>query len=1020
MASTLDVFVVTQSYRRALQLLTPQGQGQGEGQGQGFLVITGPPRAGKSSLAHALLQHYADLGHTPLIIKTYQEWRTHVSQSDVNRQVVLLDHVLGREGLCHGQLHLWKDAFHAARAAGVSEACPVVITVNDHVLAEVRAALPDDDVLQTVVDLSAAQPFTGEEKREMLQRHLHRKGKSLQQQEVEEILQNDASGVFFPSLCSRYVNIVDTDPRPSELFTDHGTLARRCYRHVSAPLHHACRKGDRATVSALLEEGVSCDSKDEEGNTPLHLASGGGHADVLRLLLTRTMKDVDVKNIHGQSPLILACQSGQGCAVSLLLQHGATVQAEVGHESPLHVACKAGHVEVVRLLLDHKADVDHEDCAEQTSLHRALEDRSECKEHVRHDIVRLLLQGGADLQHSDRYGTTPLDLALTYCHNECVQKTVLLHMAENNIRTVRGATAMHLACQHCSDGVLRFLQRRDFPGIHLNGRDSDGATPLLTAIRSRNVFRTKIISFLLDKGSNVYTEDYRGACPLEEYVTLESELLHKFVECGADLTRRDSRGNSLLHLAITRGMDKYGLYQLVANGLSIHSKNHNGDTPLHVACTVGHAEAVRMLLDGGSCADAENQAGESPVDIAFENSEVCLHILSLHGQVNDQGHYSDGNWRNKVPVGASGPGKTVATVRPLPQSCKLQEQAAIQKGTSQCDTFTQQLTHRPQNTQDAMVGTSRLSGEGGEDMVTQNRQVRKPAPERHYNDTHGGDGTISEEADYHRLLEGQKRAKLNANINPKPAKNVLLHDMITIPELSTVHLQAHNQPKLHAACLMGATTTVERLLREHADANQQDDKGKTALHCASSQGGLIIADLLLQHGYRVNAADTLGQRPLHLASGGGHASVAALLLSSGAERDARDVRGNTALHIACARGFTSTASVLISGGADANLQNTNGDTALHLAARERHVEVAVLALRAGSRVLVRNGQKRTALAVAVLSQHKAMLDVMERHASSARDSGRRCAGVCWQQPFSLLLCLFSGVLLVLAWVCYSL
>ena len=53
--------------------------------------------------------------------------------------------------------------------------------------------------------------------------------------------------------------------------------------------------------------------QDKHGNTPLHLAALGGHADVLGLLLACEGPPVDVRNKSGQLPVHCAALGGEGC-----------------------------------------------------------------------------------------------------------------------------------------------------------------------------------------------------------------------------------------------------------------------------------------------------------------------------------------------------------------------------------------------------------------------------------------------------------------------------------------------------------------------------------------------------------------------------------------------------------------------------------------------------------------------------------------------------------------------------------
>uniref|UniRef100_A0A8C7DCI0 Transient receptor potential cation channel, subfamily A, member 1b n=1 Tax=Oncorhynchus kisutch TaxID=8019 RepID=A0A8C7DCI0_ONCKI len=186
------------------------------------------------------------------------------------------------------------------------------------------------------------------------------------------------------------------------------------------PLHYACRLGIHESVKNILVLQVSLDRKskdkksalhfaaqygrintcqrlletitdsrllnegDERGLTPLHLASGGGHAKVVELLLrkgalfhsdykgwtclhhaaaegyTQTMKIVLGTNIKlldkldedGSTALHVAAREGQVAAVRLLLQRGAEISLNKSHASFFHEALQHRRKDVVNAIID--------------------------------------------------------------------------------------------------------------------------------------------------------------------------------------------------------------------------------------------------------------------------------------------------------------------------------------------------------------------------------------------------------------------------------------------------------------------------------------------------------------------------------------------------------------------------------------------------------------------------------------------------------------------------------------------
>ena len=114
----------------------------------------------------------------------------------------------------------------------------------------------------------------------------------------------------------------------------------------------------------------------------------------------------------GNTPLGLACFFGASAAVRSLLRRGADVSAvaaNVMRVQPLHAAVSGQHAEAVSLLLEHGADVNARQQVGYTPLMGAAG-------AGRDDIADLLLSHGADPSLSSEDGKTACGIALERGH----------------------------------------------------------------------------------------------------------------------------------------------------------------------------------------------------------------------------------------------------------------------------------------------------------------------------------------------------------------------------------------------------------------------------------------------------------------------------------------------------------------------------------------------------------------------------------------------------------------------------
>ena len=92
-------------------------------------------------------------------------------------------------------------------------------------------------------------------------------------------------------------------------------------------LHWAASGGHAEVVATLLSKGADGRVANAVGATPLHLASQNGHAPVVALLLRDGKQPVDVRDRAGRTALMFAAQYGKVEVLALLIEAGASSAA---------------------------------------------------------------------------------------------------------------------------------------------------------------------------------------------------------------------------------------------------------------------------------------------------------------------------------------------------------------------------------------------------------------------------------------------------------------------------------------------------------------------------------------------------------------------------------------------------------------------------------------------------------------------------------------------------------------------
>ena len=77
-----------------------------------------------------------------------------------------------------------------------------------------------------------------------------------------------------------------------------------------AALHHACFAGDLEVVDFLLSKGAHPDIGDNDGDTPIMIASFRGDLDLVKILVSKCPSAVQTANLRGLTPLMTASCGG--------------------------------------------------------------------------------------------------------------------------------------------------------------------------------------------------------------------------------------------------------------------------------------------------------------------------------------------------------------------------------------------------------------------------------------------------------------------------------------------------------------------------------------------------------------------------------------------------------------------------------------------------------------------------------------------------------------------------------------
>ncbi|XP_063333618.1 ankyrin repeat domain-containing protein 27 isoform X1 [Pelmatolapia mariae] len=290
-----------------------------------------------------------------------------------------------------------------------------------------------------------------------------------------------------------------------------------------SPLASDCSSSRRSSVSSTSSLGSEVKPEGERVRhrevEKLLRAVADADVEMVRYLLEwMDEEEEDQGEVQSEAPLCHPLCQCPNCAPTqkLSVQQAGTLgvnSCNVDGFTPLHVAALHGHLPLATLLIRHGANVNARTNQSATSLHLACQNS-----HI--PVVRFLLECNAKLNKKDHYGNTPLIHASLRGNLDTA--TILLQSnALVNVANLQGNTALHEAVRGGHLVLVELLLRGGAsPGI----RNKRQRTPLDCAyeLGGKN---TEILR-ALQKASGLSPDDE----PIKLLSVPKGALAHSFVQ----------------------------------------------------------------------------------------------------------------------------------------------------------------------------------------------------------------------------------------------------------------------------------------------------------------------------------------------------------------------------------------------------------------------------------------------------------------------------------------------------------
>jgi ankyrin repeat protein len=378
-------------------------------------------------------------------------------------------------------------------------------------------------------------------------------------------------------------------------------------------------------------------SLDDNDRKAIHYVDMSSQPEVVALLLKYT-SNFHVKDNEGNTPLHIAIKNGKVEIAQLLIANGADLHAKDNEgNTQLHIAVKNGKVEIAQLLIANGADLHAKDIYGNTPLHRAA--------IVKHkELAALLIANGADFFDRNNNYNKPEGIGsrnenvIYELKNEfinCIKKgdvkAVDNCLAKNKqwldiALDDNGMSALHYAIMFNQPHILEFLLQY---ATRLNRRPkymTNISTPLHLAAQYGH---KEIAELLIAKGFDMQAQDDDNCTPLHIAARYgHKEVAELLVVKRANLNAKNWEGNTPLHIAAKYG-HKEIIELLINNKVNLNARNGAGKTPLYLLIDYvnNHTALANLLIDNGADPFAGNMYGVTPHKIGLDNNNNYIGSL---------------------------------------------------------------------------------------------------------------------------------------------------------------------------------------------------------------------------------------------------------------------------------------------------------------------------------------------------------------------------------------------------------
>ena len=378
--------------------------------------------------------------------------------------------------------------------------------------------------------------------------------------------------------------------------------------------------------------------KEENKTNFIHFLSSNEGSVNYEMIKSSIEMKADVNALCDKKTALYLVSSDQKLEVNLIklfIDHKSEVNLLNGPKNriALHEAClnEKVNLEILNLLIEKKSNVNLKDSDLNLPIHLLSKN-----EKITPLMLDFLIKKKSSINTLNNENESLLQSLLK---NKKISRQLLECMRKHKILKIRkldelGQNALHLAL--LNEGLeCEVAEYLVYSKCQLNLKNKNEEIPLFHALRNNNIERLDLISFLINKRSDLNLRD--SSCNTSLYISLLNERVStstiKFlIENETNMNTKNERENTALHVVANKKEFNFSIFKLlIEKKCDLNEINSDYESPFFMMLGKEDIDenVLLFMLENNADLNSKNKIGDTPINFLLKKNKLEENIISI-------------------------------------------------------------------------------------------------------------------------------------------------------------------------------------------------------------------------------------------------------------------------------------------------------------------------------------------------------------------------------------------------------